>query len=812
MSPIAPSSAVASKSRSGADRRLPGLDGLRGLAVAWVLAFHLWPEVVRGGWLGVGLFFTLSGYLIAGLLDAEVTTTGRLRLGRFMARRVRRLLPAALVTIAGTLALTAILDDQPLREIGVDALTAALNVFNWHASLDEVGYAGIFEAAPEPLAHYWSLAIEEQFYLVFPAAVALTRRPGRVVCAMAAIGLAGVWLWWGSTDAYVATPVRALEIAAGAGLAVAQARFGAVRRLFQPPAGLPRPSRLAWAVLLAVAAALTAVSVARLGPDEALVFRGGPQLMALCWVVLVIAAVRDGWPARLMAWAPLRWLGLRSYAIYLFHWPVIELTDWHPVVVIAVTLGAAEASFHLLEMPVRRGTGRRAIPLLAAAAAAVVAVAGVAAAASSPARAIAERAEGADELPAWLTEQDPAEAAAVPTTAVAPSSLPEAAAPDPAPTTAAIAPSTTAASSAEPSAEPDETSGSDPPSSLSSELPAPTESTVPPETSLPPADPSLESAHDTPEGTSETAAPATTAPVTAPPRPETGFTVPIVTVIGDSTAVHIADGLREWADTSRAMAVVDHSRIGCSPAAFPGSTWHALRGQVGDEATPSGFQPGVYCRDDYIEPGSDVVLVVDHGAVLFDHLRPDGTWASILDPDLASDVADSYRQLVANARARGVRVVFTTAPQLLTFGDGLSADQPQTSPERAEAYNRLLENLLEEFRPSDGARTVGLIDTAPALNLSEYNGPYGRSDGMHVDYERAEDFAGELLGPALLGVLGPPWWPPPASEWWPPADSEWWPPADSEWWPPADSEWWSSPDSEWWPPADSEWWSSPNSE
>ena len=754
MSLIAPSSAVAPKTRSGADRRLPGLDGLRGLAVAWVLAFHLWPDVVRGGWLGVGLFFTLSGYLIAGLLDAELTSTGRLRLGRFMARRVRRLLPAALVTISGALALTAIVDDQPLRTIGIDALTAALNVFNWHASLDEVGYAGIFSDAPEPLAHFWSLAIEEQFYLVFPAAVALTRRPGRVVCAMAAIGLVGVWLWWGSTDAYVATPVRALEIAAGAGLAVAQARFGAVRRLFQPPADLPRPSRLAWAVLLAAAAALTVLSVARLGPEDASVFRGGPQLMALCWLVLVIAAVRDGWPARLMAWAPLRWLGLRSYAIYLFHWPVIELTDWHPAVVIAVTLGAAEASFRLLEMPVRRGTGRRAILLLAAAAAAVVAVSAVAVAASSPARGIGERAEGADELPAWLTEQNPSGAAA-PTTAAAPSSLPEPTAPDPAPTTAAAAPSTTAEPPAEPPAEPDETSGSEPPSSLASEPPPPTESTVPSETPPPPSDPPSESTQDAPEGTGDTTTPPTTAPVTVPPQPETGLTVPIVTVLGDSTAVHIGDGLRQWADNTRAMAVVDHSRIGCSPAAVTGSTWHALRGQVGHEPTPSGFQPGVYCRDDYIQPGSAVVLVVDHGAVLFDHLREDGTWASILDPDLASDVADSYRQLVANARARGVRVVFTTAPQLLTFGYGPSGNQPQTSPERAEAYNALITDLVLDLNGPGEAPTVELIETATAIDESGYNGLYGRSDGMHVDYEKAEVFAADVLGPALLAMLGP---------------------------------------------------------
>ena len=182
-------------------RRHLGLDGLRGLAVVWVVLFHLWPDVVPGGWLGVGLFFTLSGYLVVGLIDAEVSGTGRLRLGRFMARRVRRLMPAALVTIASVLALTAAVDDQPLREVGFDALTSVLNVFNWRTALDTAGYAAIFEARPEPLAHFWSLAIEEQFYLIVPAAAALTRRAVVVVWAMVIAGLVGVVLWWGSPDA-----------------------------------------------------------------------------------------------------------------------------------------------------------------------------------------------------------------------------------------------------------------------------------------------------------------------------------------------------------------------------------------------------------------------------------------------------------------------------------------------------------------------------------------------------------------------------------------------------------------------------------
>ena len=771
MSVTAPSAAARSGALSRQAPRLLGLDGLRGLAVAWVLAFHLWPGVVRGGWLGVGLFFTLSGYLIAGLIDKEVATTGRLRLGRFMARRVRRLLPAALVTIAATLALTALVDDQPLRIIGIDSLTAVLNVFNWHASLDEAGYAGIFDATPEPLAHFWSLAIEEQFYLVFPAAVALTRRPGRVVAAMAAIGLVGVWLWWGSTDAYVATPVRALEIAAGAGLAVAEARYGAVRRLLRPPADASRSRRVAWAAVLAVAAALTVVSVARLGPDDGFVFRGGPQLMALCWVVLIVAAVRDGWPARLMSWAPLRWLGLRSYAVYLFHWPVIELTDWHPVVVVATTLGLAEASYHLLEMPVRRGTGRPAIAVLAGAAVAVVTVAAVAAAASKPARGVAERAEGADELPAWLTEPDPQGSTATATT-VAPSAPPELTALDPVTTTTPSTPSTTVERPSESPETPDraatsETSTSENSTSENSTSPADAEPPSPQASPDLSGEPDGASSAPAPEPTiadhvesgfveapSDGTGAATTASTTEPPQPEASFAVPIVTVLGDSAALHIADGLREWGNASRLMAVVDHSRIGCSPVGTHGSGWRYLRGNIDDEASPMGFLGDRACRDDVIEDGSDAVLVVDHGAVLFDHLSADGEWVSILDPALAADVADSYRRLISRARDVGARVVFTTAPVLLPSFDRTASEQPQTSPERAATYNALLQGLVEELNTAGAAQPAGLIDTAAVLDDYGYDGAYGRTDGMHVDYDRAEAFAADVLGPGLLSLLG----------------------------------------------------------
>ena len=664
-------------------RRHLGLDGLRGLAVAWVVLFHLWPDVVPGGWLGVGLFFTLSGYLVVGLIDAEVSATGRLRLGRFMARRVRRLMPAALLTIASVLALTATLDDQALREVGFDALTAVLNVFNWRTALDTAGYAAIFEARPEPLAHFWSLAIEEQFYLLFPAAAALTRRTALVVWAMVIAGLVGVVLWWGSADAYVATPVRALEIAAGAGLALAAARFGFVQRLMNPDAGqVPGRAKVtAEGVIFAVAVGVTVVALVGLGPQDNLVFRGGPQLMALCWVVWVVAAVRDGIPARIMSAGVLRWLGTRSYAIYLFHWPLIELTDWHPVMVIATTLIAAEASYRLVEMPVRLGSGRRALPLLGAAALVVALIATATAALSTPARAIGERATDADELPAWTLE---------------------------APETSTIDSTT---------------------STLSS---------------------SSVAGSTTTEAVTDDLASSTTEPA---PQPETVVTVatavPIITVLGDSSGLHLADGLRKWADANRAMAVVDHTRVGCSPLISADRPWRARRIDPEADDPIKWWIHDEPCRDDFIEPGTELVLVVDHVIPQYEHRRLDGSWASMLDQDFAADIERSYRKLMANAHSVGAKVVFATAPYLLSYYEvGIDHD-----PRRAEAYNSLVRALVAEFESDTEGAGVALVDTAVALDVSGHHGRYGRTDGVHLDFERSELFAAEILGPAILELL-----------------------------------------------------------
>lgn len=655
--------------------------------MAWVVAFHLWPETVRGGWLGVGLFFTLSGYLILGLIDAEVSATGRLHLGRFMARRVRRLMPAALITILAAIALTALLTDQPLYTVGIDALTAVLNVFNWHAATDSGGYAAIFEAAASPLEHFWSLAIEEQFYLVVPAAVALTRRPGAVVMTMAVIGLGGVALWWGSIDAYVATPVRALEIAAGAGLALLTVRSATVRRFVRWAPDAARGRRIGSLAVVVLALAVTELAVARLDADHYAVFRGAPQLMSLCWVVLVAASLPRGPLEPLLSMAPMRWLGTRSYAIYLFHWPLAELANWNAWAVIAVTLGLAEVSYRLVEMPVRRRSGRRSALVLAAAALAVAATAVAVAAASSPARSVAERAPGVTELPAWMTDAPPPVDADASLTTLPPSSP----SPSPAPAGGASSPAGGASS-------PDARPAASAPSG---------------------------------EGLAE---------------------VPIVTVIGDSTGVHMADGLRRWADTTRVMAVVDRALNACSPVMTADRQWRVVR--TGDDLDPRHLvERDEPCRYSYIEPRSSLVLVVDHAMVMVDHQRPDGSWASILDGDLAADLSDAYRDLAATARASGARVVFTTAPRWLPRRDDPNpVPPPPTEAVRAEAYNKLVRALVEELEAADGEPGPGLIDMAAVLDHSGYEGRYGRSDGSHIDFDRSEIFAAEVLGPALLAL------------------------------------------------------------
>ena len=354
-------------------RHLPALDGLRAVAVAAVVAFHLGR--LQGGFLGVDVFFVVSGFLITRLLLAEWEDRGRIDGRAFWARRFRRLLPALLVVLAAVaVASRAWLPAWRLADIRNDALAALAYVANWRFIASDQSYfaRGI---GPSPLRHTWSLAIEEQFYVLWPLAVlavlALARRrrfdARRAVGAMAAVGAVASAGWMavaaGRADAdlsrvYYGTDTRAFALLAGAWLATwwdpAVARVGRRRRT-------ARQWRESWSVAGAVGLGALAVLAVSVREDELAAYRGAFQVAAALAVVTVAGlAAGDGPLARALGSTVPTWLGRRSYGIYLWSWPVqvfaaeqFALHGWTlDLVVVGATLALAAASYRWIEAPV----------------------------------------------------------------------------------------------------------------------------------------------------------------------------------------------------------------------------------------------------------------------------------------------------------------------------------------------------------------------------------------------------------------------------------------------------------------------------
>lgn len=365
--------------------QLPALDGLRGVAVLAVVLYHMGFGWMSGGYLGVSTFFTLSGFLITSILFNESQREQRISLARFWSRRFRRLMPAALVTIALVLVVfgrTVATADQRLALRG-DGLAALFYVANWRFILAGAKY-GDLTSAPSPLLHFWSLSIEEQFYVVFPLLlIVLLRltRARRVVLGVLLAGLAVLsaalpWLLGlGTNRAYLGSDVRAGEILLGALLAL----LLSVERIRRAIAVRYRPR----GVLLSVAALCGVLQLwwfITVEQSSRWLYRGGLPLFALMTCVLIAASAIPVGPFRLaFAVGPLRWFGTRSYGIYLLHWPLIigARQAWPEAPnllrsggAVLLTLGLAELSFRLVETPVRSGRWpqpRRALPTAAAA-------------------------------------------------------------------------------------------------------------------------------------------------------------------------------------------------------------------------------------------------------------------------------------------------------------------------------------------------------------------------------------------------------------------------------------------------------------
>ena len=368
----------------GGLQHLPSLDGLRGIAVLAVVVFHFSPEVAPGGFLGVDIFFVLSGFLITSLLVSERERTQRISLRSFWLRRARRLLPALflLLIVLGAYALLSA-SEVDANQIGEDGLAALGYVANWHFIVSGQGYVEQFLASsPSPFRHTWSLAIEEQFYVIWPLIVAgvgvlVARgiaRPGRsrrrlrtalavlcLVLGVISLGLMVTLFDEGDPNrVYYGTDTRAFLLLLGAAV-------GALT------AGRLTITRTSLRTLLVVAGTVAAVGVgvllATVETTDIWLYQGGYGIVAVLVALVLAAAAQPG--LNPLGYAlrakPLVWLGLISYGVYLWHWPIsLWLTEQEtsldgPALFAlrsVVTLTIAIASYFVVEQPIRRGNLR----------------------------------------------------------------------------------------------------------------------------------------------------------------------------------------------------------------------------------------------------------------------------------------------------------------------------------------------------------------------------------------------------------------------------------------------------------------------
>lgn len=352
-------------------RYITGLDGIRAIAVIMVLAYHLKLALFKSGFLGVTVFFVLSGYLITGILISEVEEEGTIDLKNFWLRRIRRLVPAVMSMAVVIIFVSAVVNRVIFTKGCKDFLASVLGFNNWWQIFNKVSY---FEAAgvPSPFTHCWSLAIETQFYLIYPLILlgiyklAKSRGEGRakrgllfagVTLLLALISvILMIVLFDPQQDAsrvYYGTDTRAFSLLFGALLAILWDYRMVPRRL----------SASVNMVLGSVSFAVLLVMTIAINASSNFWYRGG-QFVGTILTVLVIYTVlgRKTWLSRFLSNPVLKWIGDRSYSIYLWHYPIILLISkgikaswWITLIEIVLSVVLAELSYRFIETPIRHG-------------------------------------------------------------------------------------------------------------------------------------------------------------------------------------------------------------------------------------------------------------------------------------------------------------------------------------------------------------------------------------------------------------------------------------------------------------------------
>lgn len=688
--------------RSGVAHQ-PGLDGLRGLAVAAVLVFHTGLDWLPGGFLGVSLFFTLSGVVIGMVIIHELRATKAFSLGRFWLRRARRLLPAAWLVLA-LVALGRAVTPRLSDTTSADIIASWLHVANWQFLVKDQSYDDLF-GGPSAVLHYWSLAIEEQFYLVVGLlAIGIARvskRPGRTLGIVAAVGAlasfaAPIALSPSIDRVYYGTDTRAGELLIGLVLAAVLARSRRRSWLLE--------RRRAIAAIGLVALIATGIAWLTASPGGEAVRAGLLPAISLASTALIVAAVvPNGLVFRIASMAPLRALGAISYAVYLIHWPLFVLIGsyapspwWRLLVGIPLAIGLAVASARLVELPIRRrGVDNRRFVAGGVAVGALLVVGLV----------LPTRRTSTDRFLDELA--DDARTAAATVDAMAPPTLASPAtgpAPGPGPTP------------------PEATAGTVEPSTPA----RPTTTTV---AEPAPDDPGATTGQETnpPTGRGDDTPVLDTTPVVVPaPRPTTR-----VAIFGDSIALSLALTAPYLPPTEdRYVLVPGAADIGCGALLSP------IPADDGRCAT---------ARQRWLEMmatyQADLAVVMSCQWELLDQPIGDQPVGRIGEPAFDAALASDLRRMVDDLKGGGARrVALVRCPEMSpTVGvEGLdTALRDSRDPARVARWNELMAQLDAE------RRDVVTLDLAAWVD-ERRDDPGVRPDGEHFRYDVDTGVAAEL--------------------------------------------------------------------